>query len=179
MIVIVDNGKGSEEISQILRFKNEIVSPKEAMSEKPRAYILTDGSMKKDNHAACEKIIKMAKEPVLGIGLGAAIIAASYGAKIRGVKTKQSEERIVLKKPCPLLLDLKRNFVAVKSSSYTIDALPENFTEVASSKAGAEAFMEVVQPHFGVQFNPELGCDGQLVLNNFAKLVEIWEKYHR
>ena len=40
MIVIVDNGKGANEISQFVRMQNKIVRPSEAASEKARAYRL-------------------------------------------------------------------------------------------------------------------------------------------
>lgn len=179
MIIVIDNGNGAQEISQSLRFRNEVATPKEAGKEKACAYIISDGAMKKDSQSLCSGLLKNAKEPVLGIGLGAALVASHYGAKIKEIKTKQSQEIVMMKKPCPLLLDLKRKFTVMKASKYSIVEMPENLSEVASSKSGTEIFMESSMPHFGVQFNPELGGEGRVILNNFSKFVEVWEKYHK
>ena len=179
MIIIVDNGKGSQEISQFLRVRNEVATPKEALTEGACAYIISDGVLKKDSQSMCTSIMKNVKEPVLGIGLGAALVAGHYGAKIKEAKPKQPQEFVMLKKPCPLLLDLKRKFAVMKDSRYCVNDMPENLVEVASSKSGTEVFIEAAMPHFGVHFNPELGGDGRVVLNNFAKFVDMWEKYHK
>lgn len=177
MIVIVNNGKGAQQLSQLIRAKNTVVDPKK-VPDNASAYILSDGTPDKDAQKTAEKLVRGSK-PVLGIGLGAAYIAAAFGASIKQAKPA-SQERVSLKKPCPLLLDLKRMFVVVKDSKYGIDEVPENFVVMASSpKYDYEVIMENQSPFFGVAFNPELGGEGRLILTNFERFVEMWEKYHR
>jgi GMP synthase-like glutamine amidotransferase len=178
MIVIVDNGKGANEISQSIRMQNSILKPSEAASSKARAYILSDGDLK--NQAANIKIIKAANGPVLGIGTGCMFIGAMFGAKIKKVAKKRGVERLSLKKPCPLTLDLKRVFAVMEDYQSIFSEVPENFSVVASSRVyDFEIVQEAENPFFGVQFNPELGGDGRRVLMNFERFVEVWDKYHK
>lgn len=177
MIVIVNNGKGAQQLAQLIRTKNMIADPKK-VTDKASAYVLSDGMLNKDAQKNVEKILK-GNKPVLGVGLGAAYIAASYGAEIKETKPVK-QERVSIKKPCPLLLDLRRMFVVVKGSKYGINEVPENFVVMASSqKYPFEVIMESQNPFFGVAFNPELGGEGRMVLTNFERFVEMWKKYHK
>lgn len=177
MIVIVNNGKGAEELSQLIRTKNSVADPKKT-PEKAAAYILSDGTMNKDAQKNVENLVGFNK-PLLGIGLGAAYIAAAFGAAVQEVKPS-SQERVSIKKPCPLLLDMKRMFVVMKESRYAIKEAPENFVVIASSaKYPFEVIMDSQNPFFGVAFNPEAGGDGRVILTNFERFVDVWEKYHK
>jgi GMP synthase-like glutamine amidotransferase len=178
MIVIVDNGKGAGEISMTLRAKTSIVKPKE-IPPKAAAYILSDGALNKDSQKLIAKFLGSATKPVLGIGVGQHYIASAFGA---GVKEKPplKQNRISIKKPCPLLLDLKRIFTVVDDCKYAVENLPENFSVAASSpKNEFEVIQELEKPFFGVHFNPELGMEGRKILDNFAHFAEMWEKYHK
>ncbi|MBI2578398.1 MAG: hypothetical protein HYW26_01675 [Candidatus Aenigmarchaeota archaeon] len=177
MIVIVNNGKGAEEISRSIRMKNAIADPKK-LPDNASAYILSDGTMNRDAQKNTQKLVDSGR-PLLGIGLGAAYLAAAFGASVTETKPAR-QERVSLKKPCPLLLDMKRMFVVMKDSRYAINEAPENFAVMASSaKYPFEVIMDLQQPFFGVAFNPELGGDGRTVLINFERFVEVWGKYHK
>ncbi|MBI2075794.1 MAG: gamma-glutamyl-gamma-aminobutyrate hydrolase family protein [Candidatus Aenigmarchaeota archaeon] len=178
MLLIVNNGKGAEEISGFLRMQNKIVKPSEAGSVKASAYILSDGSLshQKDN----EKIIKSSAKPVLGIGAGSLFVAAAFGGKIKKTAKTERQERVMVEKPSPLTLDMKRNFTVFESYENVIEELPESFEPMArSAKYDFEIILHVENPLFGVQFNPEKGGDGRMILANFEKFIGVWEKYHK
>lgn len=177
MIAIVDNGKNAAEISGLLRMQSQIISPNKVGSVKASAFILSDGDIK--NQKANENALKVNK-PVLGIGVGCLFIGAAFGAKIKSVPKTERQERIMIKKPCPLTVDMKRALSVFESYRNILDGLPENFGVVASSpKYDYEIIQEMEQPFFGVHFLPEKGGDGRMVLSNFERFVEIWGKYHK
>ena len=173
MIVIVDNGKGAEQIARMIRGTKNIVKP-DKVDMKASAFILSDGDMKNQKHN--EKIIKGVEKPLLAIGTSSLFLAAAYGAKIgKGKLEKQSHVKI--DRPCALTLDMKKMFVVFNGCDGMIDDVPENFTVFASSKY-PEIIGEMEKPFFGVHFNPEMGADGMKIIDNFVKFVEVWEKYH-
>ncbi len=176
MITIVDNGKNAVEISRLLRMQSQVISPSK-VDVKASAFILSDGDMK--NQKANEKVLKLSK-PVLGIGVGCLFIGAAFGAKIKNVTKTEKQEKIMLKKPCPLTVDMKKALSVFESYQNILDEVPENFCVVASSpKYDFEIIQENENPFFGVHFLPEKGGDGRMILSNFERFVEIWEKYHK
>ncbi len=178
MLLIVNNGKGAQELSQLIRMPNKIVKPGEAASIKASGYILSDGSI--SNQKENEKLIKSSTKPVLGIGAGSLFIAAAFGGTITKTAKTERMERIILEKPCPLTLDMKKNFTVFESYENIIEELPETLEPMArSSKYDFEIILHAENPLFGVQFNPEKGGDGRMILANFERFVGIWEKYHK
>jgi GMP synthase (glutamine-hydrolysing) len=177
MLAIVDNGKGADEISRMIRMPHKIIKPSEINSIKATSYILSDGDTKHKEHNI--KLIKSATKPILGIGTGYIFLGSACGAKAKEIKFGK-QEKIKIERPCPLLLDLKKLFIVFKACNAGFADLPENFDVVASSqKYQFEIIQESEKPFFGVQFNPELGADGFKILSNFEKFVEVWEKYHK
>ncbi len=178
MIVIIDNGKGSAEISRFIRMPNKVVKPSQLDGMKASAYILSDGSM--GNQKVNEKLLQKTASPVLGIGAGCMFVGAAFGAKVKNVPKVERQERLMIKKPCPLTLDLKRMFTVHESYQHVFSEVPENFGIAASSqKYEYEIIQEMSRPFFGVQFLPEKGSDGLRILDNFIKFVEIWGRYHK
>lgn len=175
MIIIVDNGKGAEQIARLIRGSKEIVKP-DKIPPKASGYILSDGDVKNQKHN--EKLIQSTDKPLLAIGTSSLFLATAFGAKIKNGAKSGKQERIKLERPCPLTLDLKKMFTAFKSCSSVIEDLPENFDVFASSKYPFEMIGETEKPFFGVHFNPEMGADGMKVIDNFVKFAEVWEKYH-
>lgn len=177
MIIIVDNGNGAEEIGRFIRAPKKIVKPSEATSTKGTGYILTDGDVKHMKHNI--DLIKKVNVPILAIGHGYVFLGTAYGATHKTGKVGKSE-RINIERPCPLLVDMKKNLMVMKSCKSIFEDLPENFDVVATSKGyDFEIIQESEKPFFGTQFNPELGGDGLKMIDNFAKFVEIWGKYHK
>ncbi len=175
MLVIVDNGKGAEQISRMIRGHSTIVKPNKVPKD-ASAIILTDGDAK--NQKANEKIIKTFNKPLLAIGMASLFLGTAYGAKIVPGKFPKNE-RVKMERPCAVLLDMKRMFTVVKDCDNGLDDLPENFDVMASSKYPFEVIAEMERPYFGVHFNPELGGDGMKIIQNFINSVEVWEKYHK
>lgn len=176
MICIVDNGKGTKDLSSLMRLPNQVVPPNGI--PKANAYILSDGDLR--NQKENEKLIKSTDKPVLGIGIGCLFLAMAHGAKIKSVPKVERTERLTLKRPCPLTLDLKRMFTVAESYQHILEDVPQAFNVLASStKYDYEMISFGDKPFFGVQFNPERGGDGRMILANFERFVEMWEKYHK
>lgn len=179
MIVIIDNGKGAQQIADFIRSKKTVVKPKD-MPDKASGYILSDGALSKDSQKAVSNLLKKTSAPVLGIGVGHGYVAAAFGAVIKENRNPHKQDTVAIKKPCPLLLDLKRMFTVMDECRYIFEELPENFSIVASSpKHEFEVVQENENPFFGVHFNPELGMEGRKILDNFVHFVDMWGKYHR
>lgn len=183
MIVIIDNGKGSESISRLVR--NSKVVKTNSIPDAD-AYVISDGEPNGANRNRIEGFLKRCNKPVLAIGGGYLHMGAVFGAEIISGNCGKAE-RISIKQRCPILLDFKRQFTASHSQRMTLDDLPEEFGVIASS---AKNEFEVIQhgtnpdspvdakPFFGVHFNPEEGLEGINVLRNFERFVEMWCKYH-
>jgi GMP synthase-like glutamine amidotransferase len=176
MLVIVDNGKGANEIANSIRTKKIVTNPKKIVQGS--GYVLSDGDIKneKDNVKFINKIDK----PLLAVGTGYLFLASAFGAKIQKVPKTEKRERIMVKKPCPLVLDLKKAFDVFECYQNVVTELPENFGIIArSQKYEFEIIQDIEKPFFGVHFCPELGLDGRKIIDNFVKFVELWEKYHK
>lgn len=177
MIIIVDNGNGAQEISRFLRMKNVIAKPKDALKQKAFAYIFSDGDPK--NMEANLDILDKSEVPVLGIATGGLFIGAAYEATIKEMKFAKTET-LTVKKPCPLTLDMKKNFVVARSCKFGFIDIPENFNTIASSaKYPYEMLQEAENPFFILNFNPELGMEGPQILANFEKFIGVWREYHK
>jgi len=178
MIAIIDNGSGAEQIASIIKSKKEIVKPNEIKTTS-RAYIISDGALNAVAQKNIVKLVQNSKSPIMGIGIGCAYIGAAYGAKIKATR-QPKQDRLTIKTPCPLLLDLKKFFSVMRNCQYILEDVPENFSPIASSaKYEFEVMQDIKKPVFGVNFNPELGADGIKILQNFEKFVRLWENYHK
>lgn len=177
MIVIVDNGKNADKIASLIRLEKQIVKPNKIPDAD--AYILTDGDMKhkKENQALIEKADQ---KPILAIGVGYLFLAGHFGSLVKEKGSKKGMEKLKMERPCPLLLDLKRLFSVVNDCDGEIEELTENFDVFATSnKYDFEMIQDMERPLFGLHFNPELGGDGRIILNNYVNFVEMWGKYHK
>lgn len=174
MIVVVDNGSGADEITRLVRCS--VASPKKIPAAS--GYILSDGS--KTNAALNKKLIKSSSVPILAIGNAYTFLVESFGGRSKKVPKEEGQEKLKLDHPCPIFLDMKRNFTVFKSCDFAFDDVPENFMPVASSKkCPFEAVADGEQPFFGLRFLPEKGGDGVKILKNFANFVDVWGKYHK
>ncbi|MEM7819803.1 MAG: hypothetical protein QXD48_03160 [Candidatus Aenigmatarchaeota archaeon] len=177
MLVIVDNGSGAENISRVVRMPKKIVKPEEAGSIKASGYILSDGELK--NQKFNIDIIKKINKPLLAIGVGYIFLGACFGAKYKDGKISK-QEKIIIERPCPIVLDMKKNINVIKTCKSIFEDIPENFDVIGSSKSyDFEIIQDAEKPLFGVHFNPELGADGFKIIDNFVKFVDVWEKYHK
>ncbi len=183
MIAIIDNGKGADKISAVLR-GSKIFSVKDKIPSAD-AYILSDGEMDAKAEKANIDLIQKLEVPLLAIGIGSIYLAKAYGGKSKELKLKAGN--LTIKQKSPLLLDLKKMFSVVDSQKHFISECPECFGSLASAPGYEHAMMqfginpeidEEPLPIFGVHFNPEAGLDGIKILKNFQTFVEVWGKYH-
>jgi len=186
-IIIVDNGKGAQEIARVIR-GSKIVKPA-SIPEKEDGYILSDGSLDKKTEKANVDFIQKNSKPILGIGVGAVYLAEAFEAKPKSFTGAVKNEKIIMKQRSGLLLDLKKIVAVICDTKTTVDQLPECFGIIAASPKNPYAMFEYGKnlevevdeqlPFYGVMFNPELGLDGLRILKNFEKFViEVWSKYH-
>lgn len=177
MIVIVDNGKGAEDIAKIIRATARIATPKEAPKLKASAYVLSDGSDKQNKLNT--PLIKKSNIPILAVGNAHAFMLSAFGAKpLKGKFPENS--KLNMEHPCSLLLDMKKSFAVKDNCTIGFEDIPESFDVYATSKDYPfELLGHAELPFFALHFNPELGMDGIKILQNFSNFVEIWGKYHK
>lgn len=178
MLFIVDNGVGAEEIARMIRIQHEVVKPSGAAGTKASGYILTDGADSQKN--ANIEIINNSRVPVLAIGAGCAFLAEAFDSVVRKGPKVERMEMLKMERPGPLVVDIKRNFSVYDSYNWKIEEMTENFDVIARSpKYDFEMIMDMEKPFFGIHFAPWKGGDGMMILQNFVKFLEVWEKYHR
>lgn len=183
-IVIVDNGRGADTIAQLVRGA-KVVKPNSIPDA--QAYILSDGAMDKSAEKANIALISKTHRPVLGVGVGYIYVGLAFGATTKNGGCAKIE-KITTTHRSPILLDLKKMFSVNDGQKLTLADIPAELGAVAKS---AKNEFEVIQhganldnpvdakPIFGTHFNPEAGLDGITVLKNFARFVELYNKYHR
>ena len=187
-IIIVDNGKGAQNIAAIVR-GSKIVKPT-SIPENEDGYILSDGVLDKKLEKINIEFIQKTDKPILGIGIGAVYLAEAFEAKTKPFAGAVKNDRLMMKQRSGLLLDVNKVIMVVCDTKTTIDALPECFGIIASSPKNPFAMFEYGRnievevdeplPFTGLLFNPEMGGDGLVILKNYHKFVtEVWSKYHK
>jgi len=124
-------------------------------------------------------LIKNTEIPLIGICLGAELIAYTYGVKLNYSKHRT--------KGLVKIYPVKQHSIFAGISEYTvyenhkwaIPYLPDDFEILAMSERGIEVFRHKKKPLFGLQFHPELidgdNCGAQ-IFNNILGLAEFVEK---
>lgn len=171
-VLIVDNGthykkrllglfKRSDEV-RLVRF-NELTD--DVLADKPDLIILTGAYKSYDvkNHAdtvyAPEKdLIRKADVPVIGICLGAQLIAHTYGARLTTVPGGQrfkGIKRIWNIKKTPFDFFLYHGGRVWASQKWRITELSDELEAWCASNEGIEVFKHRSRPIYGLQFHPE------------------------
>jgi len=177
IIAVVDNGNGSK-IASMIPF-TKLIKPKDFNKVKASAYILSDGPYSKVAQEANSKIIESTEVPILGIGIGYIYVGSMYDCKIKEVKKTKKRNVFRIMHNSPLLVDMRR-VDAFQEYTHVLENVPEDLLLIAASpECKHEIIQDMVQPIFGIHMNPELGGDGKLILNNFLRFVEVFEKYHK
>jgi anthranilate synthase/phosphoribosyltransferase len=180
MLVIVNNGKGAENISRFMRVQHKIIKPKDKIPEKVSGVIFSDGKISKDAQLKAKMFIDKGTVPVMFVGNGYRCMMSCMNTVVKEIKVSKKQERLIMAKPCPLLLDVKKAFSVIKDADFLVSNLPENLNPIArSQKNEFEMVQDIEKPFFGLNFNPELGLDGFKILQNFSNFIEVWEKYHK
>lgn len=177
MIAIVDNGSGAQEIKKFLS-DSKIIKPQEIEREEYDAFILTNGQATKENQGPNVELIKNAKRPILGMGLGFLYMGASFGADV--VEAKPTGKLMTLKTehPSPLLNDIKRLNVQ-DSLPLKLENLPECFEVICEKKNGPEIIQDVELPLIGTRFDISEIRKAKKIFKNFEDFSQTYDFYHK
>ena len=116
--------------------------------------------------------------PLLGICAGFHLTARAFGSQIIPMSDSAGEfgyTEITVQHDHPLLQGLGEHFPCMQMHSYTVSAVPDGFTLLASTeKCPVQMIAHNERPIVGMQFHPELQNeahrDGEVLLQNFFKL---------
>lgn len=105
-----------------------------------------------------QELIHAANVPVIGICLGAQLIAHSFGARlsfIPGGKRFKGIKRIWNVKKTPFDFFKYYGATVFSSQRWRMTELPEELETWCASAEGVEVFKHVSRPMYGLQFHPE------------------------
>jgi len=184
-ILVVENG--SKYFSDIIKFlkKRKIIITRvnplicDHRKINPKEYegvILSGGAdmFSRERFGFNNKVIKKFKDkPLLGVCLGHQFLVQSYGGAIYRMDLKSyGMINVTILRDNRLIKGRKRIRV-FKGHHNAAAFLPDCMDQLAySTDCETEMIEHKKRPHFGVQFHPEKGGDGHLVLNNFLRLCE-------
>lgn len=119
------------------------------------------------------KLIKNSKIPILGICLGAELIAISFGEKLEKLEIKNKGIIEIKKiKNDPLINNLPNKFKVYESHRWIIENC-KNLIPLAKSKKGSEIIKHPLKEIYGVQFHPEMfknKTKGYKIIQNFLMM---------
>jgi GMP synthase (glutamine-hydrolysing) A subunit len=114
--------------------------------------------------------------PIIGLCLGAEVVAHAFGGKITKLPTKQDKEQVVkILKKDPIFDGLHDVVKLREKHYYQISELPKDFEIIASSQVcSIEAMKHKQKPIYAFQGHPEVsGDDGHTIMHNFLKVSGI------
>jgi len=170
--------------SKVTVHRNDAISVKELLSQKPKAVVLSPGPCTPNEAGITVKLIKEApvKLPILGVCLGHQSIGQAFGGKvIRAPQLMHGKMSKITHEGEGIFKDLPSPFVATRYHSLIVEekSLPECLKITARTKDGLIMGMEHIErPIHGVQFHPESIASeyGHQLLANFLKLAGIKSK---
>lgn len=121
--------------------------------------------------------IEQYNKPVLGICFGHQVIGLYFGASISKQRDDRSLQTIEVIQGNTLFEDLDTEFTMQEDHCEAISIAPDFELSATSDSCVNEAMHHKKRPIFGIQFHPEVsGENGEILLRNFTKLVEIYQK---
>lgn len=163
--LLVDNGsRHIAAITRLLPTIPEVVSFAGLNSIDPSTYdgIILSGSSKLPvlcNETLFETELSLIRDttaPLIGICLGAELIACAFDGTLRDLGEKRTGLiDIVSTDEQALLLEKGRQFSVYEAHRWTIDTLPNEFHILATSSHGPEIIKHHSRPLWGLQFHPE------------------------
>ena len=170
--------------SDVTVYRNDTVTVKQVLDEKPAALVISPGPCDPDQAGITLELIKQAprKLPILGVCLGHQSIGQAFGGKvIRAPQLMHGKISKIHHTKQGIFTTLPSPFEATRYHSLIIerDSLPECLQVTAETKDGLiMAFQHKDHPIHGVQFHPESIASehGHQLLANFLKLAGIKSK---
>ncbi len=182
ILVINNYSKHINELSNLLKNHNVTIVENDkfdgSINKDINLIILTGGHRKSIMRHQEEfknelDIIKKTGKPIIGICLGAEMIAYTYGGKMKKMLFKKKGYYSVTSTQQKNNLITKNKVITVfEAHRWTIKELPSSFEVYAVSKDGIEIFKHAKKAIYGLQFHPEVNTihnDGQLV---FQKILQ-------
>ncbi|MDO8566065.1 MAG: gamma-glutamyl-gamma-aminobutyrate hydrolase family protein [Candidatus Moranbacteria bacterium] len=103
-----------------------------------------------------KSIILGSEKPIIGICLGAQIIANAFDAELEFLgKKRQGIITVLPTETGTRILSIHSPFQVYEGHSWAIKKLPESFDVLAESEDGKEIFKHSSRPLWGLQFHPE------------------------
>lgn len=117
-------------------------------------------------------LIRDSSLPIIGICLGAELIAHAFGGTLvdLGEKRKGLVE-ITATGESVFLLETGRVFSVYEAHRFAIETLPEGFFAIAQSDHGPEIIKHRSRPIWGLQFHPEHLAEATLGDEMFARIL--------
>lgn len=122
------------------------------------------------------KFIKTSKKPILGVCLGAELVANTFGAKLEFLESKENGlVNIEVIENSPIFKNIP-NFKVYENHRLTISSLPKELIGLARSEKGFEVIKHLTKPIYGFQFHPEMfedkACGDEIFRNLIQSLKE-------
>ncbi len=184
-ILLVDNGsKHSTELINFLKSRKVItvrVDPykfdlKRLDKSKINGIILTGGSTKfvikkRDFNFSVIRLFR--DKPILGICLGHEFLIEYYQGGLYEMNWRSQGYSYIFVRKDNNLINGKKKLYVYKGHSFAAGILPDYFEQLAwSSDCDNEMIEHKLNPHFGVQFHPEMNPVGHEILDNFLKICK-------
>ncbi len=119
------------------------------------------------------EFIRTSQKPIIGLCLGAELIAYTFGAKLEFLKTDEKGLiNINVLREDEIFKDVS-NFKVYENHKVAITALPKALIGLAKSVDGFEVIKHNTKPIYGFQFHPEMFVDktnGDEIFKNLLSL---------
>lgn len=159
--------------------RNDALGPREALSLKPQAIVLSPGPGTPDDAGICLDVIRQAEGtvPILGVCLGHQAIGQAYGGRIaRAPECMHGKVSQIRHRDSDVFRGLADPFQATRYHSLTVgrDGLPACLAITAETDDSViMGLAHREHPVYGVQFHPESIASehGHALLKNFLELA--------
>lgn len=120
-------------------------------------------------------LVKNTDKPILGVCLGAEIVAYSFGAKLITLPNKQKGLVKVEVINSDSIFGKTKNFIVYENHIIAIQILSEELLGLAKSQTGYEVIKHITKPIYGFQFHAEMFQDvayGDEIFTNTLNLLK-------
>ncbi|MEH6402431.1 MAG: aminodeoxychorismate/anthranilate synthase component II [Sneathiella sp.] len=161
-------------------YRNDVISTKDVLAEKPSGIVLSPGPCTPDKAGICLDLVKAAanaKIPLFGVCLGHQSIGQAFGGNvIRANELMHGKTSPIHHTGKGVFEDIPDNFIATRYHSLTVErsSLPDCLEITAETADGVIMGIQHKELDlYGVQFHPESIASeyGHTLLFNFLKLT--------
>ncbi len=182
-VLIVDNNtQHLGEISELLHGHTiEVIAARELdprLADHYDLVVLSGGRGRAvvDNRTYLQKerkLIAQTKTPVIGICLGAELIADVFGAKLHRMLFRRRWHIPIFFVQQSSIRPNEPELKVYEAHHWAITDLPEELECLATSKDGIEVFRHKKRPIFGLQFHPEVAYKYDHGARIFKKIIKL------